>query len=204
MSEEVKKEENVVVEDKQVNDEIAILKKRLEDAQSFIGKQANEIGELRKMIETKRNEEKVVADKNASTENKSFFETLSDVEKQLVKGYFKKHLSELEGEDLQLFKEKLSDENVFNELAKEVYKKVKTPKHLEGIFESEKSKQVNSDGFKKKALEVFGLVEKEISPSLPKGGQPSGVPVKKVENKQEAPKKIYPNGGILSLTQKQT
>jgi len=185
--------ENVVSET-----EINALKKRFDDAQAFINKQAAEIGELRKAVQSKTTEKQVEVEKPVEAD-KPFFETLKESEKEAVKSFIQKKLSELPEDEREQMKEELSNPDAFNEIAKGIAEKIRKPKYIEDVLGfSKQVKQNTNDEFLRKAKELFGLIDKTVDKKLPSGGQTSQGFNPSIT--KEKPKKAYPNGGILSLT----
>ena len=123
-----------------IKDELAKLANRVKEQESFINRQANEIGELRKSAgkteEVKTPEVKKVdeVEKVLPTEKPFDYFNLTPTEQDAVTVYMREHLGKLPPEEKAIAKETLKDSKAFNALAKDICDKLRTPKYLESIL----------------------------------------------------------------------
>ncbi len=188
-----------------IKDELAKLANRVKEQESFINRQANEIGELRKSAgkteEVKTPEVKKVdeVEKVLPTEKPFDYFNLTPTEQDAVTVYMREHLGKLPPEEKAIAKETLKDSKAFNALAKDICDKLRTPKYLESILGEDpvqKKPEVKSEVLSE-IRAMLKLVDAEKNQMPPSGGGSRGTVI---QQKPEAPKRKYANGGIMSLT----
>jgi hypothetical protein len=191
-----------------MKDELAKVVNRLKEQESFINRQANEIGELRKLAgkaEGKATAEPEVkkvdkVEEVLPTEKPFDFFNLTPTEQDAVTVYMREHLKALPAEEKVIAKETLKDTKAFNALAKDICDKLRTPKYLESILGEDpvqKKPEVKSEVLSE-IRAMLKLVDAEKNAMPPSGGSSRGTVI---PQKQETPKRKFANGGIMSLTQ---
>lgn len=194
----VKSEAQVVAE---LTDSLSKVTKRIEDIQSFIGKQSSEIGELRKKT-TEAGKTAVEAQPAApanAPDNRPFFETLSPAEQDSVKTYMKEQIGRLSEDDRKKLSDGMTDA-VFNDMAKEIAGKLKKPAYMSELFGSPVkpvTQPAANDEFRNSVRKIFGLSDREANAIPPGGGGSRGI-TPSSQKPPNAPRK-YPDGGILSM-----
>lgn len=162
-------------------------KDNYDNLKAVFDRQANELGELRKLKE--QAEVKPAEQSEEKVETKGFYESLGEQEKNSVKAYLREQVNNTPPEQREEVKKVLI--NNLDEVAEKIAPKIKESKYSQevaDIFGEPTVQSITQDDSLNKVMEMFGLVESKRN-TVPMGGGTSHTNPSPQPQQNKAPSK---------------